>query len=200
MFKGMHPIKLAGAGLLVMLASLFTTSVFAQTDLCEYDEAEMLAIDPWDFDQDPDSGWQKLAAHEDCVEVAADLIRIYYENREMPEGGHRIMVWHEGQLRAEIGQTEEAINLFKQAYNPEDSTGWNYYVDATIAFLQDDLDRLQTNREKLAAVPEPENFNPVDEDGNPVDFPWPMNLHVVDRLIECFGADYIVAYSGCDPE
>lgn len=82
----------------------------------------------------------------------------------------------------------------------QDTAGWNYYVEATIAFLQSDMDELQTQREKLAAVPKPEGFNPKDADGNPIEIQWPPNLPVVDNFIRCFDQPYADVYAGCTKE
>ncbi|MCC5879781.1 MAG: hypothetical protein JJU03_07800 [Idiomarina sp.] len=200
MLKGLPPLKFAGA-LLCIAIGLNSAKVSAETDLCEYDEAEMLALDPWDFDQHPDKGWRRFETEEACFEVAADLIHTYYQNREMPEGFRRLMIFHEGQFRAEIGQTDAAISLFRQSENPgEDSEVRRHYLAATIAFLEDDLETLKASREKLAAVPKPDNFTPMDADGNEVDVSWPPNLQVVDNLVECFGENYRVWYQGCEVE
>ena len=109
------------------------------------------------------------------------------------------MTWHEGQMRAMAGQKTEAITLFENARKPaeNDRIGWNYYVDASIAFLMGDENRLRQAREKLSAVPRPDNYSPVDSFGNPVNVIWPPNLNVVDGLLKCFGESYDYAYNKC---
>ena len=59
-------------------------------------------------------------------------------------------------------------------------------MDATIAFLKRDKPALLAAREALASLPRPEDFDPRDAQGNVVDISWPMNLHVVNGLINCF--------------
>lgn len=176
----------------------FSSQAGTEHDLCAYDKAEMLAMEPWDFDQE-DDGWRRLDVHEECYEAAADLIRTYYQNYAEENPLERSMIWHEGQLRADIGQTEEAIELFKQSErSDEDTYGWNYYVRASIAFLQDDYETLMINREKLASLPKPDDLPAMrDDEGNEIEFPWPLNLHVVDSMVACFGRDYAQAYKGC---
>jgi hypothetical protein len=142
-----------------------------------------------------DGGWRALADQEGCLEVAADLIRVYRETR----GSKSLMLyWHEGQLRAMAGATERAIELFEHSRNPgKDTFGWNLYVDATIAFLRQDKPGLMEAREALARLPCPDEFRPRDQQGNPVDVSWPPNLDVVDMLLECFGREYKEAYGNC---
>ena len=157
----------------------------------------MLALDQRDFDQHMDKGWRVLARNSDCRIVAADLIREYIEANG--EKG-RIMTWHEGQLRAMAGQTERAIELFEESRKPagqQDRFGWNYYVAATIAFLQRDKPQLLHARDQLGGVRRPDGYAPVDSFGNPVDLKWPPNLNVVDGLIECFDESYDHAYNQC---
>lgn len=199
-----YRIKLRNLIILLSLSVGLSVNSYADevVDNCAYDENKMLELDPWDFDQDPEKGWPRVAEQDECLEDAADLIQTYYDNRELPPSARRLMKWHEGQLRAEIGQSEKALALFKQGEKTgEDRSGWNYYVRATVAFMEQDLDALKANREKLAAVPKPDNLPPMhDEDGNEVEIQWPMNLHVVDRLVACFGRPYKDAYGECEEE
>ncbi|MCI1142827.1 hypothetical protein MOP88_11930 [Sphingomonas sp. WKB10] len=99
---------------------------------CHYDRAAMLALDQAAFDQDMTGGWRKLE-QDGCEAEAADLIRDW---RIAHKAQDTILFWHEGQLRADIGQTAQAIALFRQSYKPaaQDRIGWNHYVDGTIAF------------------------------------------------------------------
>src|SRR5690606_36514573 len=112
----------------------------------------------------------------------------------------RTLRWHEGPLRAANGENSAAVELVKQSYQENESSPdpGNVYVDATIAFLQKDGAALLKARRDLAAIPKPEGFDPRDAGGNPVDVPWPPNLHVVDRLVACFSADYSDAYGDCE--
>lgn len=164
---------------------------------CQYDREAMLKLEQRDFDQDPNNGWRAVDRRGHCKLAAADLIRTYVEaNGEQGV----IMTWHEGQLRAMAGQTDRAIDLFMSAREPagrEDRFGWNYYVDATIAFLRRDRGNLERAREGLVALPRPEDYNPVDSFGKPVKVNWPPNLNVVDGLLDCFTDSYDYAYNNC---
>jgi hypothetical protein len=155
----------------------------------------LLSLDVSSFDQDLDGGWRRVAAMPHCREAAADLIEEYRSRRD----DHDItLIFHEAQVRAGVGQTERAIALFEQSRkNPErDRFGWNHYVEATIAFLKQDRQALERSRDALAGLEAPEDFRPVDQDGNEMDISWPPNLEVVDGFLKCFGRPYSAAY-GC---
>lgn len=176
----------------------------AQAAGCTYDRAAMLALDGDAFDQDLQGGWRTIANRPGCAVAAADLLRDYRQAHVITGG---IVVWHEGQMRAEAGQTAQAIALFEKSYTPaaEDLAGWNPYVDATIAFLKRDRTGLDAARARIAAVPYPNDKDmPPLQDGYMV-FPaqkgrpemkvrWPPNLDVVDGLIKCYDESYSVAY------
>lgn len=193
--------------LLLALALAAAASAAPAAAACDYDLEAMLALDVQAFDQDLSNGgggWRKVAGMPDCELDAADLIRAY-RNRHGIEGG--TLAWHEGQMRASGGQYAQAVRLFDAArHEPaQDSVGWNHYVDASIAFLERDMDRLLAAREGLAATPAPTDpdFPPVidgyvtfpSEPGQPeMKFRWPPNLEVVDALQRCFDESYRIAY------
>ena len=111
-----------------------------------------------------------------------------------------IRVIHEGQLRAGEGQTKAAIALFERSYEAGNlwniDSGWNYYVDATIAFLREDMNRLKVARQKLATLPPPAEQRDAKPEARTIKArSWPPNLGVVDGLIHCFGQPYQLAYS-----
>ena len=171
------------------------------TEVCLTPGTDYLALDFMAFDQTMDAGWREVANREGCAVVAADLIKDYRTaNADLSEGMRSTMRWHEGQMRAEVGQTKQAIELFMTTYkdSENDSFGWNYYVDATIAFLEQDREALNEAREQLAALPKPSDINMTDADGNPVQMDWPPNLKVVDNFLSCFGKDYAAAYGECN--
>lgn len=182
-----------------ILALLFVLTCIPGSSLagCVHDRERLLSLEVSEFDQDMQGGWRRIAAMPYCAEAAADLIKEY---RSRSEGQHTALTFHEGQLRARVGQTERAISLFEDSRTaPEtDRYGWNHYVDATIAFLKRDRDALLRSRAALAALEEPEDFRPVDQDGNEVDISWPPNLNVVDGFLACFDRPYSEAY-GCRP-
>jgi len=158
-------------------------------DPCPVDRDAMLALGIHAFDQDMNGGWRVLAQRPGCEGRAADLIRDY---RAFVQARTAILYWHEAQLRANLGETEAAIALMERARKPEDAA-WNFYVDASIAFLRGDRAALARAREGLAGVPAPEGFREqVLPNGYRVR--WPMNLDVVDGLVRCFGRPYRDAY------
>jgi hypothetical protein len=161
-------------------------------DPCQVDERALMDMGFNAFDQDMQGGWRALSQRPGCEARAADLIHTY---RVLAEHRMSILYWHEGQLRAALGQTEEAIRLFEQSRKPDDQYGWNPYVDATIAFLRGDREALIAARGRLAALPRPAGF---EERTLPGGFrtTWPLNLQVVDGLIRCFGRTYREAYGG----
>ncbi|KPL49671.1 hypothetical protein XAXN_06060 [Xanthomonas axonopodis] len=176
----------------------------AQPVGCNYDRVAMLALDENAFDQDMQGGWRTVADRPGCAAVAADLLRDYRQGHAITGG---IVVWHEGQMRAEAGQTAQAIALFEQSYKPaaEDLAGWNPYVDAMIAFLKRDRAGLEAARARLASVPYPKDKDmPPLQDGyvvwpatsgrSEMKMRWPPNLDVVDGLVKCYDEPYSVAY------
>jgi hypothetical protein len=186
-------------------AYLYTAALWGQppaaplgdSPTCGYDRQALLQLDQRAFDQDMNGGWRALARRDECIGVAADLIRQY---REAQDTNPLMLYWHEGQLRATIGQTEQAIALFEQSREVRDAPpaaklyveAWNLYVQATIAFLRQDQPALVRARESLAALPLPEEFSPPTPQ-----LQWPLNLNVVDMLVACFGRPYKEAYGRC---
>jgi hypothetical protein len=170
---------------------------------CAHDRARLLALNENDFDQDMAGGWRTLSSTPGCALVAADLLRDYRQAHHKDSG---LLFWHEAQVRADAGQYAQAIDLMKQAYQPaeKDRTGWNLYVDATIAFLQRDRAALAQAKSKLAAVPPPvgAGIPPVVDgymeaefdDGSKRKIRWPVNIDVVEGLENCFDKLYVEAY------
>ncbi|WP_122464606.1 hypothetical protein [Brevundimonas lutea] len=158
---------------------------------CDFDRDAMLAMDEQTFDQTPE-GWRSLHG-EGCIDQAAQLIADY--RAHTGSEGH-MLYWHEGQLRAEQGQSDAAIALLDQARQPAlDFQGWDHYVDASIAFLNQDRSALEAARERLAATPTPDmEMIATLPDGRRVRVPWPPNLNVVDGFVRCFDEPYAVAY------
>jgi hypothetical protein len=180
---------------------------------CSYDKAAMLALDENAFDQDVGNGgggWRALEGRPGCEAATAELLAAY--RAAHPEGS-TTLAWHEGQVRADLGQDEQAIALFEAARKPaeRDLAGWNLYVDASIAFLKHDRAALQAARDALAQVAYPGGDGaPALKDGY-VEFPavdgqpamrvrWPPNIDVVDGFLACFDKPYKEAYrSECRP-
>jgi hypothetical protein len=125
--------------------------------------------------------------------IAADLIRDYRGTHS--SGFTAILLWHEGQLRATVGDSSAAVTLFELSHLPADvSPGWNEYVDATIAFLKKDRSSFDRAHKALAALPKPSNWG---RDPAGQEMPWPPNLGVVEGLARCFTKSYKEAYESC---
>lgn len=185
----------------IVAASLFISNgvVHARSveQSCEVDRASLLKLDQWYFDQDPTGGWQTLAARPGCEVAAADLVRDYRQANGLEAS---ILYWHEGQLRARAGQTEQAVALMTQSrHRAGDPTGWNEYVDATIAFLLKKRTAFDDAWSRLAAVhstPDVKNgyLEAHMSDGSVRKVRWPINIDVVEGLAECFDKSYREAY------
>ena len=184
-------------GAFLLGLSLQAGNAPAPAEPCQVDTGAMLALGLDAFDQDMNGGWRTLASRPGCETRAADLIRAY---RSFVQQRIGLLYWHEGQLRASAGETEAAIGLMDRSRHPTDEDGWNFYVDASIAFLRQDRAALLRARERLASLPMPDwARGRTRPDGTPV--PWPMNLGVVDGFIRCLGRSYREAYgtSECRP-
>ncbi|MFN3932815.1 MAG: hypothetical protein ACK4JY_13850 [Brevundimonas sp.] len=189
----------------MILLSLLASALLGQAAPtgCVQPDAAMLALPLQEFDQTP-AGWRSLDA-EGCEAVGAEAIARYREvNRDMLANEDiGTLIWHEGQLRAAAGQTDEAITLMLEGRNGE-SEATQPYVDATVAFLRRDREALLAARERLLDLPVPDYFA-VAAERYRVNYPdlpplvWPLNLDKVDGFIACFDRPYRDAYN-CDPE
>lgn len=181
---------------LYMAAALSTMSGAPDAQPCVIDQHAAMALDEQAFDQGPD-GWRKLA-NPDCFAAAADLIRDW---RAAHPGHGAMLHWHEGQMRAAAGQYGAAAPLFEAARAGSNEwnidTGWNAYVDASIAFVRRDLPALKAARTRLATLPPPPlqpQAAPAAK-AEPLPENWPPNLDVIDGLIACFDKPYADAMS-----
>lgn len=116
-------------------------------------------------------------------------------------------------MRAFGDQYEKAIPLLESARKPEDQDkfGWNFYVDATLAFLRNDKPALQKAQQQLAAIAYPKGAGLPPLKHGYLEFPtrtgqpvirmrWPLNIEAVDGLLACFGKSYAEASgSSCLP-
>lgn len=177
---------------------------------CTHDRARLLALDQMQFDQDMEGGWRVLADKPGCELAAADLLRDYRQAHAKEDG---MLSWHEGQLRANAGQYPQAIRLLEHARRPAgvpDKAGWNPYVDATVAFLRRDKPALERAYKRLAAYPPPagegmpvfkNGYVELDMDnGQKRKVRWPLNIDVVEGLLNCYDKPYKEAYGqACRP-
>ncbi len=188
----MSLINLAFAAMAAATFQPATDSPVTADAGCIVDQPAMLALDYDTFDQSP-AGWRSLA-RPGCFIAAANLIAAWRAAHPDHPG---IVRWHEGQMRAAGGDYPAAIPLFESARwtslgEAGVDTGWNLYVDASIAFLRRDLEALTVARAALAALPlpadQPTAAASVRTMAPPTD--WPPNLGVVDGLITCFERTY----------
>lgn len=178
--------------LLLAAAQPMQTAEPAPAPDCSYDLEAMLALDRKAFDQTlPDGGWRRLYER-GCYAEAAELIREWrHEKRDHAS----ILYTHEGQMRANAGQTGQAIDLLKLVYKAadQDAAGWNFFMDGTIAFLERDRVALKTAIERLKAIPKPTSLKAVREDGTPIKIKWPLNLDVLEAFERCWDRSYAEA-------
>ncbi|MEQ5787260.1 hypothetical protein J3454_05080 [Erythrobacter sp. NFXS35] len=180
-----------------MFALLLAVAQIAEptpTPDCSYDLEAMLALDRDAFDQDMDGGWRVLGMKEGCEIATAELIRAWrHEKRDHAS----ILYWHEGQMRASGGQTNEAIALFQLSYKPPEfdvDFGWNHYVSGTIAFLVRGRAHLRQSIKRLKSLPAGESTSFTTPDGKVVKMSWPPNLNVLEAFERCWGKSYKEAY------
>ena len=201
--------------------SVFVASVFAALSpadqlaltACGVDAEALdvfMEMDQSSFDQDFTGGWREVYEREGCGVGAAVLVETYILfSQPFPPETHGILRWHAGQILANEGETARALAFFQGTYLPEDDgskSDWDLYVDATIAFLDNDQVALENARDVLAArTPDEETMALRQQflDDNPtITMPdgfvtESQNLPVVDGLVACFGRPYSEAYGDC---
>lgn len=169
---------------------------------CAADIDVMMQLDPDAFDQDMWGGWRSLAARKGCEKAAAELIKTYITRNWNRLSSEKLsmMHWHAGQLEAFAGDYNQAVPLLMAGTSPEKrrvEMGFHEYALGTIAFLNGDLRGLKAARERLAATPKPTWYAAERKAGRLLS--WPLNLDVLDSLIQCFGSPYAVAYNNACP-
>lgn len=149
-----------------------------------------------EFDQTKDGGWRALQREGKYLE-AARLIDSYESSKADLGGSERINLrFHAGQMYAFAGDPAQALKRLREAKYPpeiiaqmgEDKAyleSWNYYVDATVAFLERDRAKLLKCRELMAGTAQAGVL--------------PQNIEKVDDLLRDFGESYLVAYAGKRP-
>lgn len=183
---------------LIWLSTLVLAVVIGGSgpDVCQEVDEPMLSMSLNDFDQG-DHGWRSLNAN-GCDAITADGIKRYRERNAGTLKDPHTLVWHEAQLRATAGQTDQAIVLMLQSRETA-TDAIRPYTDASIAFLRRDRTGLLAARADLIAMPQPDYFRKA-ADRYAASYPnlpplaWPLNLDVVDGLIACFGQPYSIAY------
>jgi hypothetical protein len=186
----MAPLTLA----LAVAASSIAIAQATATEPCAYDRTAALAMSRDAFDQDANGGWRALSKVPGCEVAAAELIAAYRAAHPQSPSG---LYWHEGQVRANIGDYERAAALFGQSKGQD--VAWNLYVDGSIAFLRKDRPGMDRALHDLAAIPQPPWFADTAADvlkRMGVKITWPENLPVLEKLSLCFDKTYLEAYGG----
>lgn len=144
------------------------------------------------FDQGVD-GWRSLDSSLACSDYADDVLA-EYRSRHGPGltlANASLLTWHEAQVLAAQGDAAGSIDLMREAAFPGEPQWQRLYREGSIAFLEGDLVRLETAKDRLAKLPrDPSLISPDGEEAA-----WPPNLDVLDGLISCFGKPYSVAYT-----
>ena len=116
--------------------------------------SKMLDMDPWTFDQSKEEGYQSLPT----LDLQIDALRAYIEgplpSKSGEHGDKNIIIWHLGQalaIRGGPGDKAQAVEVMERCDETDDDQ-WNNYVDATIAFLED-------NRTAFEEHAKGENYN-----------------------------------------
>lgn len=185
------------------MIALLLSAALAGGAACPHDRAALLAQPVKQFDRTRDQGWRVLGEKPGCERLGAELIRDYREanSAALTLSERRGLAWHEGQLRAAIGETDRAAALLEYSRKDDDDDTDRLYGAATVAFLRRDRMALQRARDALASLPEPAAFKAAAARARAqhnLDVRWPPNLDVVDGLIACFEQPYAEAY-GCKP-
>jgi hypothetical protein len=174
---------------------------------CITDREALLALDIIAFDQTRGGGWRRITDSDPACELAAaDLIAEY---RARHSGPPHALIGHEAEVRASNGQTERALDLFREelAFKKSAAAGEEtediLYGEATIAFLESDRAALIAARDRLAALPMPPGMAEAMKAaaaryGLRAPLTWPPNLGVTENLVKCFGRTYREAFDeGC---
>ena len=169
---------------------------------CDYDASTLLALPFTRFDQDLTGGWRALA-NRGCHAAAAEVIRRYRSHhRTLGDNARSVLLWHEGQALASMGDHRRAVPLLLAGVPVDDATGFADYALGTVAFLLRDRPALLAARARLAALPKPADWADhatatVNGQQFSISVTWPPNLSVLDSLIECFDRPYAEAYVCC---
>jgi hypothetical protein len=176
---------------------------------CVPDPESYLALSYQDFDQGvrpladgsrQEAGWREINNQEGCQAAAAMLISQWRERHgaTLEPVMQSFMAFHEGQIRAGAGDYSGAIPLIEAGRGMFNNAAGQAYVDAIVAFLRSDRDALIAARERLLAVPAPDNWPEIQrkyKEQFGQDMKWPENIEATDALVRCFGKPYSSAGS-----
>ena len=186
-----------------MLAITLAAVIAAASPTCAFDKKAMLALPAEKFDQDLKGGWRPLADKPECRDQAAQLLADYRKANwsRLKLSELHINYWHEGQMRALIGQSREAAPLLMAGVDPEgqDEIDFTDYALGTVTYLKHDRAALLSARARLASVPKADWYeSSMKEAKAALGYvpSWPINLDVLDGLVNCFDKPYAQAYDG----
>ena len=180
------------AGILLLPVPCAADSV-PQTP-CAISNAEherILGLSFAEFDQTEDDGWRPYYLAK-CYVIAADLLVTYVERHPDLVRENYILPFHAGQMLAMAGDYDNATLYLQRGYSSRESklVDWNAFVEAHLAFIEKDAERLAAMRLRIDKQPAM-----VDGPGVP---DWAVgkkiNLDVVDGFLACFDKPFAVAY------
>lgn len=128
--------------------------------MTDKDLSSYLDLDPYTFDQS-EKGWRRLDKA-GKPEEAIKLIEQYLQKNQsrlredvLAVDLERVIHFHLGQLYANLGEKhyESALRAFRKSERP-DREGWNYYLEATVAYLERDEQKLLKNLKLLQDLEE----------------------------------------------
>ena len=140
------------------LHSFFSSIIvtIAHSFLVATDHTNLLQLPFTLFDQTPSQGWRSVAAAE-----APQLIQYHIDSHNDTLGADQIGIlhFHAGQLQAFSQERQAAVDHFKKSYDsflkmhqimqPEPLHAQLLYIQATIAFLEKDLEILRGCEQEL---------------------------------------------------
>ena len=172
---------------------------FSGTDcaMSPSDREAVLKLSFTDFDQTEGKGWRLLYVSK-CYAAAASLIVEYIDRYPERASEHNMLPFHAGQMLAMSGNYRESVRYLKLGYTQRESkiVDWNAFVDAHVAFIEKDAEKLEAMRARIAMQPAMKSGPGVPD--------WAIgkriNLDVVDGFLACFDKPFHVAYEApCRP-
>jgi hypothetical protein len=160
--------------------------------------SQRLAIGYHDFDQSDTSGWRVLR-YRQCSNEALRLIDAYLrENAAHLRDNERANInFHAAQIALFLDHPNNALTYLRRSYLSTDTTNawldWNSYVRATYAFVTGDRPTFDSFYQVLASREVPQRHCEAGDQCMGHD----ANYSAVDRLRNCWGQPYRIAYYNC---
>ena len=143
-------------------------------------------------------GWREIAQTPGCEDAIAELIsawRVRHDG-ELDDHDRSFIALHEGQMRAAAGDYERAIPLVEAGRVAFSDPVEQAYLDAIVAFLNHDRAALLAARDRMLAIPPPENWSELQRafrEQASQEMQWPLNIEATNKLVACFGEHYPVS-------